>query len=195
MKIKDFIVQWIQATPVDTTIVIPTTEEATPVFQITTTGNSKIKHFYSWSCTDKLLYYKDDVVCCKTNGIFITKEQYQNQLKDIFKELDIVSYAFINNYTEYNEYISKTLKRFYDCAIKALPLDEILLQVVQKLNIQYENKYLNYCKNLELDSFSEISTKHYFRQEKREKPHRILNGLWYSFDKQNEPVCAMPSGF
>lgn len=180
MKIEEFITQWAQVKVEDPTIIIPTTEEVAPVFRIITNGNSKTTtatKCYNWSCTDRALYYKDTLVSYKQNGIFLSNEAYTKQLLGPFENLGIISYSFQDNITEYESLISKALTRFYECTMEAQWIDDIILQLVQTLNIRYENKYLNYCRGLNVDQFREVTKKHNSRKPVVKK--RTFTGLWY----------------
>lgn len=179
MKIKEFIQKWAGAKAMGPTLVIPATEEALPTIQITTDGTSTTDSCYSWSCNDKCLFYKGIPVCYKVHGLFISNAEYTTVLRPYFKALGIRSYIFKNgNIMSYEEIIQKALARFYDCAVNARLLDDILLQFINSLDCKYENKYLNYCKSLNIDQFRDVTKKHKSRL-KDTTPKRTLVGAWY----------------
>lgn len=178
MKIEDFIQKWASQEDPDPIMVIPSTEEALPSIKITTTGNSSVKTCYNWSCTNRCLFYKDIPVCYKIHGLFVSNVDFTKILRPYFKNLEIRSYIFKGDIFQYEEIIQKALSRFYDCAVNAFWLDDILLNFVKSINYKYENKYLNYCKSLDIDKFIEVTKKHKSRI-KDTTPKRTLVGVWY----------------
>ena len=100
-------------------------------------------------------------------------------LRPYFKELKIRSYFVENNsLASYSETIRKILSRFYVCATEDRELEPVLLQFINSLNCNYDNKFLNYCKKLNIDQFRDIARKHRARH-KDTLPVRKLDGIWY----------------
>lgn len=117
-------------------------------------------------------------MCYKIHGIFVSNAAFTNVLRPYFNSLGIRSYIFKEDISQYEEIIQKALARFYDCAVNAHWLDDILLQFVNSLDYKYENKYLNYCKSLNIDQFRDVTKKHKSRI-KDTMPKRTLVGVWY----------------
>ena len=128
------------------------------------------------------MYYKGIPACYKVYGLLVSNANLQQHLSPYFNKLDLYSYVFHDS--DINSFISKlglVLKRFYTCAVYAELFDDLLLDLVKKLNCKFEDPYLNYCSNLDSIHFREASKKHYERlQEKfRNVRHRELNGIWW----------------
>ena len=122
--------------------------------------------------------YKDGIlVCCKTNNIYLANEDYIEYLRKPFVDLDIHAYVYKGDIHSYEEIIPKALARFYESATNATMVHEVVFQVVKSLNLKYENKYLEHCKNLTIDQFREVTKKHQARNPEITK--RLFTGLWY----------------
>ena len=140
-------------------------------------GNSMTKSCYGWAYNDRVLQFKNTLVCFKSNGIFCCNEDFITKLKDPFNDLGIRAYVFSEDWHNLNTLVNKVLIRFYECATEAKWVDEIILDLVKSLNIQYEDKFIEYCRHLSLDQFRTISRKHYSR--KKDDNVVVLDGLWY----------------
>lgn len=179
MKTKDFIQAWVTDTDPDTTMVITEGQETTQDVHITTTGTSTIKRCYGWSCNERCLFYHDKPVCYKTHGILICLEDAIDIFRKPAKELNLHCYTFDGNFQEFQNVVKQALHRFYDCAMNANWLDDVILQFASSLNCKYENKYLEHCRKLAPDVFREVSKKHVARLTKPAEKAKVLNGLWY----------------
>lgn len=191
MKIKDFITQWVTTAITDPTIIVPTGTVTIQDFKIITDGSSMTKlKCYSWSCTPHWLYFKDVPVCCKTNNIFIIKEEYIKQLQEIFENLDLFACVATDNISEYERVIPQLLKMFINCAFSGNLIDEDIFKFMKSFNVKFEDKYLNYCKNSSIDKFIEITKKHYKRAQCNKEIEKTFDGLWYKFNNNLSGVTV-----
>ena len=124
------------------------------------------------------------------NKVFIPK------LRPFFRELDIISYIYEGDITNFANGLACVFESYYRGAVDAEICDEIVLQVMHSLKCKYEAGYLNYCKKLDASTFRTFTRESHRKREMRSvcKPiTKKLVGLWYS-PAPNVCTEAIPTG-
>ena len=137
-------------------------------------------HCYSWTGNDYCLYYKDTLACLKAYGAIFVNEKVIKYVQAPIKNAGLEVFVFEDNIENFSPLLTKACRLFKQYAYNdgTFP-DEFIIRILHCLkNVKYENKYLNYCKGLNLAQLSEIARK---RAARAKSPERklVLNGLWY----------------
>lgn len=146
----------------------------------TTTTVGKINQYRSWKFYNNSVYYKDVLYFKYYKGILGLNPN--NNLSILLGSKLEVPLFYYKDLEHLEAYVDEQIELFINSARNCHFITPAILKLINKLNIDFNDKYLNYCKNLNYANFVQVASKHRQRQSSSKK---VLRGLWYTDEYQS----------